>query len=151
MAALSAEPFVSWWINLISKLGNCMRFIIQPPYCNELSTQCGTVMIWTILCVVITTDALWNEIWRIMHGVTWIMIFWSCERWFANEFYLSLINIFVKSPHLWPKKIIIHGNECIIMFLTCCFISMTHNSAKNNHPSLMLPLLARTVFSDSAL
>ena len=30
------------------------------------------------------------------------------------------------------KKIVIHGNECIILFLTRCFISWTHRSAKQS-------------------
>ena len=39
------------------------------------------------------------------------------------------------------KKIVIHGNECIILFLTRYLMYWTHNSAKNNHRSLISPLL----------
>ena len=36
-----------------------------------------------------------------------------------------LANRFTNDP-----KIVIHGNECIILFLTRYFVSWTHNSAK---------------------
>ena len=28
------------------------------------------------------------------------------------------MKIIGKSPHLWPKKIIIYGNSCIILYIT---------------------------------
>ena len=49
------------------------------------------------------------------------------------------------------KKIVIHGKEYIILFLTCYFMSWTHHSATNKHRSLFSPLSLRTVFSDSTL
>ena len=58
----------------------------------------------------------------------------------------SLANRFMSDP-----KIVIHGNECITLFLTRYFMSWTHNSAKNNYRSLISPLSLRTVFSDLAL
>ena len=49
------------------------------------------------------------------------------------------------------KKIVIHGNECIILFLTRYFMSWTHKSAKNYHRALISPLLPRAAFYDRAL
>ena len=45
------------------------------------------------------------------------------------------------------KKIVIHGNECIILFLTCCFIFWTYRSAANNDRSLISPLSLGTVIT----
>ena len=63
-----------------------------------------------------------------------------CQRW------KSLANRITSDP-----KIVIRGNECIILFLTRCFMSWTHNSAKNNHWSLISQLSPGTVVSDLAL
>ena len=49
------------------------------------------------------------------------------------------------------KKFVIHGNECIILFLTHYFMSWTHKSATNYHRALISPLLPRAAFSDRAL
>ena len=72
---------------------------------------------------------------------------------FANDFHSwlrhsrkSLANRLTRDP-----KIVIHGNECFILFLTRCFMSWTHNSAKNNHRSLTSQLSPGTVVSDLAL
>ena len=56
----------------------------------------------------------------------------------------------------WVKSLVnditsIHGNECIILLITRYFVPWTHNSAKNNHQSLILQLLPRSPFSDLAL
>ena len=67
------------------------------------------------------------------------MIFTSDEVTSENQWQ----NRFTSDP-----KIVIHGNECIILFLTRYFMSWTLNSAKNNYRSLISPLLLRTVFSD---
>ena len=89
------------------------------------------------------------EIWRIMHSLPWITIFGSRVRRFANDFHewrshelKSLTNRLTSDP-----KIVIHGNECIILFLTRNYMSWTHNSAKNNYRSLISPLSLRTAFS----
>ena len=81
------------------------------------------------------------------------MILGSRVRWFANNFHewrshewKSLVNCFTSDP-----KIVIHGNECIILFLTRYFMSWTLNSTKKNYQSLISPLLLRTVLSDLAL
>ena len=85
--------------------------------------------------------------------VTVITIFGSQLRRFANDFHewrshewKLLVNRVTSDP-----KIVIHGNECVILFLTCYFMSWTHNSTKNNHWSLISQLSPRTVVSDLAL
>ena len=67
-----------------------------------------------------------------MHELRLITIFGSRVRRFANDFHewqshewKSLENRFTSDP-----KIVIHSNECIILFLTRYFTSWTHNSAK---------------------
>ena len=83
-----------------------------------------------------------------MHELPWITIFWSQVGWFANYFHewrshewKSLAN------HLTSdQKIVIHGKECIILFLARYFISSTHHSSTNNHQSLISPLSLRTVW-----
>ena len=85
----------------------------------------------------------------------------TCWKWsipsrvmrFANDFHesrshkwKSLANRIMSDP-----KIIIHGNEFIILFPTRYFMSWTHNSTKTSYRSLISPLLPRTVFSDLAL
>ena len=67
-------------------------------------------------------------------------------QWFSRVT-KSRVKIIGKSPHEW-LKIVIHGNECIILFLTRYFMSWTHHSAKNYHRS---PLSLRTVFFALAL
>ena len=63
-----------------------------------------------------------------MHELPWITIFGSRVRRFANDFHewrshewKSLANRFTSDP-----KIVIHGNECIILFLTRYFMSLEH-------------------------
>ena len=67
-----------------------------------------------------------------MHELPWITIFGSRVRRFANNFHewrshewKSLANRITSDP-----KIVIHGNECIILFLTRYLMSWTHLSAK---------------------
>ena len=46
----------------------------------------------------------------------------------------------------WSQlKMVIRVNECIISFLTCYFMSWTHNTAKNNYRSLIAPLSQGTL------
>ena len=98
-----------------------------------------------------------DKIYRIIHELPWITILRSQVRRFANNFHewrsheychewKSLANRITSDP-----KIDIHGNECIILFLTCYFTSWTHSFAKNNHRLLISPLLLSTVFSDLVL
>ena len=49
------------------------------------------------------------------------------------------------------KKIIIHGSECIILFLTSYFMPWTHNSTINNNQLLILQWWPRMVCSDLEL
>ena len=44
------------------------------------------------------------------------------------------------------QKIVIHGNKCIILFLTRYYMLWTHNSTKNNHRSLIFAIIAKSVF-----
>ena len=67
-----------------------------------------------------------------MHELPWIAIFGSRVRRFANNFHewrshewKSLANRITSDP-----KIVIHGNECIILFLTRYLMSWTFNPAK---------------------
>ena len=73
----------------------------------------------------------------------------AIQQWFSRVT-KSRVKIIAESPHEW-QKIVIHGNECIILFLTRYFMSWTHKSAKNYHRALILPLLPRAAFSDRAL
>ena len=82
-----------------------------------------------------------NYAWVIVNNDFWVTSEAICQR-FCQK---SLANRITSDP-----KIIIHGNECIILFLTRCVMSWTHNSAKNNHRSLISQLLG-TVVSDLAL
>ena len=88
-----------------------------------------------------------------MHELPWITIF--CHEWgdsamiFTSDEVTSENHCRITS---WvTKKIVIHGNECIILFLTRYFMSWTHKSAKNFHRALISPLLPRAAFSDWAL
>ena len=84
-----------------------------------------------------------------MHELPWIMILGSRVRWFANDFHKwrshelkSLANHIMSDP-----QIIIHGNECIILFLTRYFMSEHTTSLETNHRSPILQLSLRMVFS----
>ena len=110
-----------------------------------------------------------------MYELPWITIF--CHEWgdsamiFTSDFvtrenhcrieWLRFGNDFHEwRSHSWKslpnrptrdKKIVIHGNERIILFLTRYFVSWTHKSAKNHNRALVSPLLPRAAFSDRAL
>ena len=91
------------------------------------------------------------RIWRIMHELPWIAIFGSRVKRFANNFHdSSRVKIIGKSHHEWPKNVI-HGNECIILFLTRYLMSLTTQFRQSNYRSLISPLSLRTVFSDLVL
>ena len=86
-----------------------------------------------------------------MHELPWITIFGSRVRRFANNFpewrsheWKSLANRITSDP-----KYVIHGNECIISFLTRYLKSWTHNSAETR--SLISPSSLRIFFSDLVL
>ena len=84
-----------------------------------------------------------------MHELPWITILGHRIWRFAHDYHewrshkwKSLANHFTSNP-----KILIRGNECIILFLIHYFVSWIHNSTKNNHRLLISPLSLRTVFS----
>ena len=86
-----------------------------------------------------------NNAWVTVNNNFWVTSGAICQ-WFSWVM-KSRVKIIGKSHHEWPK-IVIHGNECFILFLTRYFRSWTHDSAKNNYRSLISPLWLRTVFSD---
>ena len=51
----------------------------------------------------------------------------AIRQWFSRVT-KSRVKIIAESPHEW-QKIVIHSNECIILFLTRYFMSWTHKSA----------------------
>ena len=51
----------------------------------------------------------------------------AIRQWFSRVT-KSRVKIIAESPHEW-QKIVIHGNECIILFLTRYFMSWTHKFA----------------------
>ena len=78
----------------------------------------------------------------------WVTVnndFLSRVRRFGNDFHEWRSHewkIIAESPHEW-QKIVIHGNECIILFLTRYFLSWTHKSAKNYHRALIFAIVAK--------
>ena len=94
-----------------------------------------------------------KDIYRIMHESPWIMIFGSRVRRFANHFHEWRIHELrsLANRITTDRNIVIHGNECIILFLTHYLMFWAHNSVKNNYRYLIPPLSLRTVFSDLAL
>ena len=87
-----------------------------------------------------------------MHELSWITIFGSLVRRFANNFHewrshewKSLASRITSDP-----KIVIQGNECIILFLTRYFMSWTL-SRLNSYRLVISPSSPRTVFSDLEL
>ena len=100
---------------------------------------------WT-LCIwyhCMTTDcqrkAIKNNAWATMNNDFWVM----SEAIFAKKI---IANHFASD-----QKIVIHSDECTILFLTRYFMSWTHDFAQSNYWSLILPLALKTVFSDLAL
>ena len=75
-----------------------------------------------------------------------------CHKWgdsamiFTRDEWKSLPNRLTRD-----KKIVMHGNECIILFLTRYFMSWTHKSTKNYHRAFISSLLPWAAFSDRAL
>ena len=78
-------------------------------------------------------------------------------QWFSRvtNFWVTREAICQWRSHQWKslanrltsdQKIVIHGNECIILFLTRYFMSWTHS-----YRSLISPLSIRTAFSDLVL
>ena len=89
-----------------------------------------------------------NNAWVTVNNDFWVTSEAICQ-WFSRvtkSRVKSFANRITSDP-----KIVIHGNKCIILFLTRYFMSWTHNSDKNNHRSLISQLSPRTVVSDLSL
>ena len=106
---------------------------------------------WQIILIfntVILTLYIKNNAWVTVNN-DFFVTSEAIRQWFSRVT-KSRVKIIAESPHEW-QKIVIHGNECIILFLTRYFMSWTHKSAKNYHRALISPLLPRAGFSDRAL
>ena len=87
-----------------------------------------------------------------MHELPWITII--CHE--LGDLPMIFTSDEVTSENHWQitsrvTKIVIDGNECIILFLARYFMSWIHHSATNKHRSLISLLSLRTVFSDLTL
>ena len=67
-----------------------------------------------------------------MQELPWITIFLSRVRRFGNDFHEWRSHEWKSLPNRLTsdKKIVIHGNECIILFFTRYFMSRTHKFHK---------------------
>ena len=107
----------------------------------------SSIFVWFLVVIAYLCFLLWKT--RYIKNNALVTVnndFWSWVGWFANDFrhsWKSLAN-HLTSDH----KIVIQGNECIILFLACYFVSRTHHSTINNHQSLISPLSSRAVVSD---
>ena len=72
------------------------------------------------------------------------------RSWDHRIFIVEIANDWQVTSQL-SKKIVIHGNQCIILFRIHYLMSSMHNSFKSNHQSFISQLSPRTVFSDLAL
>ena len=106
-----------------------MWCVLEIVLCREGNVDSSVLRPWGRIHDIFLRDLASHFEYRVMHELPWITIFFG---------------------HEW-QKIAIHGNECIILFLTRYFMFWTHDSVKNNHLSLILPLSPRTVFSDFPL
>ena len=109
--------------------------------------QCLKVMAWLLFSTKLNTayclgssEAVLYKIYRIMHGLPWITILgheWSdLSIIFTSDEVMSEKS----SAHRISsdKNIVIHGNKCIILFLTQCLCS-DHIFPLKNHRSLISP------------
>ena len=101
-----------------------------------------------------------------IHSIDFVTMDVKNNAWVTvNNDFLSRVGRFSNDFHEWrshewkslpnpltnDKKIVIHGNKCIIIFLTLYFMSWTLKSTKNYHRALISPLLPRAAFSDQGL
>ena len=82
----------------------------------------------------IATNDIKNNAWVTVNNDFLVTSGVICQ-WFSRV-KKSRVKIIGKSPHEWPK-IVIHGNECIILFLIRYFMSWSYRSATNNHRSVI--------------
>ena len=106
-------------------------------------------MLHIVLQWVTKVEYIKNNVWVTVNNDFLVTSGNDFHEWQSHEFrheWKSLAN------HLTSdQNIVIHGNECIILFLTRHFMSWAHSFAKNNHRSFISSLLPRKVFSALAL
>ena len=74
-------------------------------------------------CYILTTLSMCPYMKSIKNNA-WVTVdndFWTRVRWFFRAT-KSRVTIIGKSRNEWPKKTAMHGNECIISFLTRYFV-----------------------------
>ena len=97
-------------------------------------------IIWTL-----SVCDIKNNAWVTANNDFWVTSKMICQ-WLPRVTKLrvkSLANRVTSDP-----KIVIRGNGCINLFFTRHNMSWTHNSAKNNHRSLISQFSPRTIFSE---
>ena len=98
--------------------------------------------------VIVLWSDIKNNAWVTVNNDFWVTSEAICQYnfhgWRSHE-WKSLANRIRSDP-----KIVIHGNECIILFLTRYLMSNTQ-FRQNNYRSLISPLSLWTVFSDLVL
>ena len=66
----------------------------------------------------------WHKRNKITHSLPWITIF--CHSWGDSAMIFTRVfvtrEIIAESPHSWQKKIVIHGNSCIILYILMQFL-----------------------------
>ena len=152
--AFSQETWRAWDMNLQHVLSQWLWYhkVVFILYITQLTCIRTTLSQWDSLLfgkwVVGMNDDIKNNAWVTVNNDFLVTSGVFCQ-WFSRVM-KSRVKIIDKTPHEWPK-IVIHGNECIILFLTRYFISWTYRSATNNHRSPISPLSPGTIFSDLTL
>ena len=72
------------------------------------------------------------DFWVMSEVICQFFLKWQTHEWKSLEIHITS-----------DQKIITHGNKCIILILTCYFLSWTHNAAKNNYRSLISTIVAK--------
>ena len=84
-----------------------------------------------------------TDIWQNIQNNAWVTV--------NNDFLVTSEVIWqwksLANHHTSDQNIVIHGNECIISFLTRYFMSWAHSFANNNRRSFISSLSPRKVFS----
>ena len=107
--------------------------------------NCPSFLVMT-MC---TRKDIKNNAWVTVNNDFWVTSEAICQ-WFSRVT-KSRVKIIGKNRITSDPNIVIHGNACIILFLTRYFMSWNTHSAKNHHRSLISQLSPRTAFSDFAL
>ena len=138
----------------------CHIFRVTGPLCGEFigpRTEASYAELWCFLC-----SATWINDWvknreagelrrhRSHYDVIVIIFNHLSPNWWS--IFLNITSKSLANRITSDQRVVIHGNKCLILFLTRYFMSWTHNSAKKgNHRLLISPVSLRTVFSDLAL